>query len=153
MIQVLPLEKIRENVGREMGVSDWVVIDQDRINRFADCTGDHQWIHVDEEAAAKGPFGRTIAHGYLVLSLLSMFGADHGMVPEGTVMAINYGLNKVRFINPVPVDSRIRDHMVLAAIEEKEGDRVLFTTNHTIELEGADKPACVAESLAMFFLG
>ena len=149
--EVLPLEKIKERIGEEIGTSDWIAIDQKRINDFADCTGDHQWIHVDEEAAASGPFGKTIAHGYLTVSLFPVFSADIAIIPEGTMMAINYGMNKLRFVNPVPVNSKIRDKISLANVEEKPGGRVLVTTAHTVEIEGEDKPACVAETLTMFF--
>ncbi len=149
--EVLPIEKMKERVGQEIGLSDWVEIDQKRINDFADCTGDHQWIHVDEEAAAKGPFGKTIAHGYLTVSLFPLFSSGISVIPEGTMMAINYGMNKLRFINPVPVGSKIRDRMTLSNVEEKGGGRVLVSTGHTVEIEGEDKPACVAETLTMFF--
>ncbi len=152
MIEVLPLAKIQEKIGQELGQSEWLQIDQDRVDKFAECTGDHQWIHVDKEAAAKGPFGTTIAHGYLTLSLIPYFSGDMGVVPEGTMMAVNYGLNKVRLINPIPVGSKIKDTMVLSAIEEKSGNRILMTTTHTIEIEGQEKPACIADTLAMFFL-
>ncbi len=152
MIEVLPLDKIQEKIGKELGQSEWLEIDQDRIDKFAECTGDHQWIHVDKEAAAKGPFGTTIAHGYLTLSLIPFFSGDMGVVPEGTMMAVNYGLNKVRLLNPIPVGSKIKDTMVLSAIEEKSGNRILMTTTHTIEIEGQEKPACVADTLAMFFV-
>ena len=150
--EVLPLEKIKERIGEEIGASDWLQIDQKRINDFADCTGDHQWIHVDEEAAANGPFGKTIAHGYLTVSLLPAFSSDIAVIPEGTMMAINYGMNKLRFINPVPVDSKIRDKISLTNVEEKPGGRILVTTTHTVEIEGEEKPACVAETLTMFFM-
>ncbi len=149
--EVLPVEKLKERVGKELGVSDWLQIDQSRINQFADCTMDHQWIHVNEEAAAKGPFGKTIAHGYLTVSLLPHFSSSLSVIPEGTMMAINYGMNKLRFINPVPVGSRIRDRMTLSNVEEKGGGKILVTTTHTVEIEGKDKPACVAETLSMFF--
>ncbi len=150
-MEVLAVEKIKERVGKEIGVSDWIQVDQKRINDFADCTEDHQWIHVDEEAAAGGPFGKTIAHGYLTVSLIPFFASDISLVPEGTMMAINYGLNKLRFVTPVEVNSKIRDRIVLSNVEEKAGGRVLVTTTHTIEIEGKDKPACVAEALTMFF--
>lgn len=151
MIEVLPIEKLKERIGQEIGTSDWLEIDQNRINQFAECTADHQWIHVDEEKAAAGPFGKTIAHGFLTLSLISFFSEDNVLVPEGTMMAINYGLNKVRMLNPVPVGSKVRDIIKLGEVTEKSGGRVLVATNHTIEIEGQEKPACVAESLAMFF--
>jgi len=151
MAQLMSVEEMKKNIGQEMGVSDWIQIDQERINKFADCTEDHQFIHVDEEAAKNGPFGATIAHGYLTLSLLSYFGAQTALLPEGLKMAINYGLNKVRFLAPVKVNSRIRNRAVLKNVEEKDGGRVLVTTENTVEIEGEDKPAMVAESLAMYF--
>lgn len=152
MVEALPLTKMKERVGQELGTSDWIEIDQDRINKFADCTGDHQWIHVDEKMAAQGPFGTTIAHGFLSLSLIPYLSADNMVIPEGTAMAINYGLNKVRFINPIKVNSKVRDKAVLSNVEEKSGDRVLVTVTHTIEIENEEKPAAVAEALAMFFV-
>lgn len=149
--EILPVEEIKGRIGNEIGVSDWVDIDQKRINAFAECTGDHQWIHVDEEAAKSGPFGTTIAHGYLTVSLIPAFSAGISVVPEGTMMAINYGMNKLRFVNPVKVDSKVRDRVSLTNVEEKGGGRVLVTTTHTVEIEGEDKPACIAETLTMFF--
>jgi acyl dehydratase len=150
-VQVLPVEKIKERIGSELGVTDWFQMDQERIDRFADCTNDHQWIHVDREKAAKGPFGQTIAHGYLTISLLPHFSAGISVVPEGTMMAINYGMNKLRLVNPVKSNARIRDRIVLTDVVEKEGGRILVTTTHTIEIEGEEKPAVVAEVLSMFF--
>ncbi|MDI6798200.1 MAG: MaoC family dehydratase [Desulfatibacillaceae bacterium] len=152
MIEVLPVEKIREMLGRNLGVTDWITIDQARINAFADCTEDHQWIHVNEKMAADGPFGATIAHGFLVLSLIPKFSESIGVVPQGAYMAMNYGLNKVRFINPVKVGSRLRDTLSLTGMEEKSGNRILLTTTHTMEIEGVEKPAAIAEMLAMFFV-
>lgn len=151
MIEILPLEKIKLRIGKTIGQTDWLAIDQNRINAFADCTGDHQWIHIDEAAAAKGPFGKTIAHGFLTISLLPHFNKEIGLVPEGTTMAINYGLNKVRLLNPVVVGSELRDTLVLSDVAEKSEGRILITTTHTIEIKGQEKPACVAEALAMYF--
>ena len=150
-VEVMSVEKMKERVGNELGVTDWFQMDQERINKFADCTEDHQWIHVDEEKAAQGPFGQTIAHGYLTISLLPYFSADYALVPEGTMMAINYGINKLRLINPVKSDARIRDRIVLSEVVEKKGGRILVTTTHTIEIEGDEKPAMIAEVLSMFF--
>jgi acyl dehydratase len=152
MIEVLPVEKIKQMLGQNLGVTDWITIDQARINAFADCTEDHQWIHVNEKMAAEGPFGTTIAHGFLVLSLIPKFSESIGVVPQGAYMAMNYGLNKVRFINPVKVGSRLRDTLSLTGMEEKSGNRILLTTTHTIEIEGVEKPAAIAEMLAMFFV-
>ncbi len=150
-VEILPLEKIRERIGQELGVSDWLEIDQDRINKFAECTKDYQWIHVDEEAAAKGPFGKTIAHGYLTVSLLSHFSENFALLPEGTMMAINYGMNKLRLINPVPVGAKIRDRIALKDVADKSGGQILITTTHTVEIYGQEKAACVAEVRSMFF--
>jgi acyl dehydratase len=137
-------------VGREMGVSDWLTVDQDRINQFADCTGDHQWIHVDvERARRESPFGTTIAHGYLTLSLLPQLQQSAGFKLAGVKAGINYGLDKVRFIAPVPAGARIRDRVTLTSVEEKGGGRVLLTTRHTVEIEGEEKPAMIADSLSM----
>ena len=151
MIEVLPLDKITEKVGQELGVTDWMQVDQERINQFAECTGDHQWIHVDEEKAKAGPFGTTIAHGYLTISLIPQFSGNIGVVPEGTMMAINYGANKVRLLNPVTVGSKIRDRISLGEVTEKSGGRILVSNTHTIEIDGQEKPALVAEMLTMFF--
>ncbi len=151
-MEFIPVEKLKEMIGQEMGVSDWVQIDQGKINQFAECTGDHQWIHVDVEKAKQGPFGGPIAHGFLTLSLIPVLSGSSKYMPEGIKMAINYGLNKVRFINPVPAGSRVRSRMVLADIEERSGGRIMMTTTHNIEIEGQDKPACIAESLALFYV-
>ena len=151
-MEALPLEKFKTLIGEDNGTTDWVVIDQDKINGFADVTGDHQWIHVDIEKAKQGPFGGPIAHGFLTLSLLPVFSYAGKYAIEGATMVINYGLNKVRFISPVPVGSRVRSKMVITAIEEKKPNQILVTNTHTIEIEGQEKPACVAEALGMFFL-
>ncbi|OPL12872.1 MAG: enoyl-CoA hydratase [delta proteobacterium MLS_D] len=145
------IEAKKDLIGKEVFCSDWTDIDQDRIDAFADCTRDHQWIHVDREKAAAGPFGTTIAHGFLTLSHIPFFSYQMPVRFEDAKMSINYGLNKVRFLNPVPSGSRIRDRVVLTDLEERPGDRVLMTTTHTIEIEGQEKPACVAESLGMLF--
>lgn len=148
------VEQMKSKIGQETGVSDWFLIDQNRINRFAASTEDHQWIHTDVERAAQGPFAKTIAHGFLTLSLIpamsryQKIGFDESQVE----MVLNYGLNKVRFLNPLPVNSRIRSRMVLADVQEKSPGRVLLTTRHTIEIEGKDDPACVAEIIGMYVL-
>jgi acyl dehydratase len=145
------LENAATFVGRELGVSDWLTVDQDRINQFADCTGDHQWIHVDvERAKRESPFGTTIAHGYLTLSLLPSLQQSAGFKMTGVKAAINYGLDRARFIAPVPAGARIRDHITLTSVEDKGGGRVLLTTRHTVEIEGEEKPAMIADTLAMF---
>lgn len=136
-------------VGKEIGVSDWVVVDQDRINKFADATGDHQWIHVDVEKAKKEmPGGKTIAHGYLTLSLVPML--THGISRVKQVSrGINYGSNKVRFTNMVPAGSRVRARQKLIAADPVQGNGIRFTAEITIEIEGQDRPACVAEVMSI----
>ena len=145
------MDEINNHIGKDIGVSDWVQIDQDRINAFADCTGDHQWIHVNPPLAKRGLFGTTIAHGYLLLSLLVMMSNRMSAVPTGTKMVVNYGLNKVRFVTPVKVGSRIRNHAVLKQAEDKGSGRILVTIMNTIEIEKEEKPALVAETLSMYF--
>jgi len=154
MNQKAVAEKLKGSVGQVVGVSDWLVVDQKRIDQFAECTDDHQWIHVDIEKAAKGPFGKTIAHGFLTLSLISgMSNCIQLPFDKSEVqMSINYGLNKVRFLNPVPVNSKVRTRVTLAGVEEKAPGRILLTYSHAIEIEGQTKPACAAETLAMVFL-
>ncbi len=133
--------------GTELGVSEWISITQERIDQFAAATGDHQWIHVDAERAAKGPFGTTIAHGYLTLSLLPFFGA-HVYAFAGDRARVNYGVNKVRFMSPVPVDSKLRAHIELAEVNDiPKGQQAIL--RFTIEIDGVDKPACVAESVVL----
>lgn len=133
-------------VGQVIGESDWVTIDQQRINLFADATGDHQWIHIDPEKAAKGPFGTPIAHGFLTLSLIPDLSAK-AMRVNDTRMGVNYGLNRVRFPSPVPVNSRVRAVIKLLSYEPIEGGAQV-TTEVTIEREGSSKPVCVAETVA-----
>lgn len=151
MTTLIPhLADLANRVGQVLGVSDWFLVDQDRINRFADATGDHQWIHVDPQRAAAGPFGGTVAHGFLTLSLLPWF-FDHGFEVGDARMGLNYGLNKVRFPAPVPVNSRLRAHFKLLGFEPLEGGAQLLV-EATIECEGQAKPVCVAESLTRRFI-
>ncbi|MBC7647779.1 MAG: MaoC family dehydratase [Vitreoscilla sp.] len=133
-------------VGQEVAVSDWLLITQQQVNLFAEATGDHQWIHVDPEKAAKGPFGGPIAHGFLTLSLIPKFFESSFDIAQSR-MGVNYGLNKVRFTSPVPVGSRLRARMKLLASEQIANDGVQMTWEVTVEREGTDKPVCVAESL------
>ena len=133
-------------VGQDLGSSDWVLVEQQRIDLFAQATGDHQWIHVDPVRAAAGPFGATVAHGFLTLSLLPLF-FEQGFAIDDVKMGINYGLNKVRFMSPVRVGSRVRGRFVLRGYQPLEGGAQL-TVESTIELEGSDKPACVAETVS-----
>jgi acyl dehydratase len=147
-LTVLPLAKLKEAVG-EVRTSDWLEITQEMINSFADCTNDHNFIHVDPERARTGPFGRTIAHGFLTLSLVSRLAATCIWLPEGVKDVLNYGLNRVRFIRPVPSGSRIRSVMKLDGAEEKGNGRVLITIHHTVLVEGSDEPALTAEWLGL----
>ena len=139
------LSELAALIGQELGCSDWMVIEQDRIDRFADATGDHQWIHVDPERAAAGPFGAPIAHGFLTLSLLPMM-FEGGFAIEDVRMGVNCGLNRVRFVSPVRVGSRLRARLRLLRYEAIEGGAQL-TVEATVEIEGSAKPVCVAESL------
>lgn len=138
------------SVGSHLGYSDWLEITQERINAFADATDDHQWIHVDPEAAKNGPFGTTIAHGYLTLSLAVRFVSEIFSV-EGVSMGVNYGTNKVRFISPVPVGSKLRAGGVLAGVDEVPGG-VQATIDLTFEVDGAEKPACAAQVLYRLYV-
>ncbi|MBW0017928.1 MAG: MaoC family dehydratase [Mycobacterium sp.] len=136
-------------VGDTIGQSDWVTVTQENVNMFADATGDHQWIHVDPERAAKGPFGTTIAHGYLTLSLLPRL--MHQMYTvNGIKLAINYGLNKVRFPAPVPVGSRVRATSTLLGVDDVGNGATQATVSTTVEIDGSAKPACVAESIVRY---
>ena len=144
------LTTIRQFVGRELGVSDWLTVDQERINQFAACTGDHQWIHVDvERARRESPFGAPIAHGYLTLALLPQFQYAIGLIPRDATQAINYGLDRVRFLAPIKAGAQIRNRVLLLAAEDKGGGRVLIKTQNTVEVAGERTPAMVAEALAM----
>jgi acyl dehydratase len=145
------LKDMEKSIGKEIFLSDWTQVTQEQINQFADSTKDHQWIHVDVEKAAKGPFGQTIAHGFLTLSHLPFFSYQVPLKMEGAAMSINYGLDRVRFLNPVVSGAKIRDRIVLTALEEKPGNRLLMTQTHTIEIEGQEKPACIAQALGMVF--
>ncbi|WP_432283248.1 MaoC family dehydratase [Aminobacter sp. BA135] len=145
-------EELRANIGQELGVSDWVLVDQSRIDAFADCTGDRQWIHVDpERAKRRSPFRTTVAHGFLTLSLIGALVQEIGVVPENTLAAFNYGLDKVRFISPVKVGSRVRLRTVLMSMDDKGPGQYLLKAENTIEIEGEDKPALVAETLVMLY--
>ncbi|MER6146128.1 MaoC family dehydratase [Streptomyces sparsogenes] len=143
-------DELRSAVGEDLGPSDWLEVDQKRIDLFADATGDHQWIHVDPEKAATGPFGTTIAHGYLTLSLLPAF-TPQLLNVEGVRMGINYGVNKVRFPSPVPVGSRLRATGRVAEVTEVADGGFQVTLVVTVEREGGDKPVCVAESVARYY--
>ena len=136
--------------GKELGVSAWTTVDQARIDEFAHCTGDHQWIHTDvERARRESPFGGPIAHGYLTLSLIAGMAVEIGIVPSDALACFNYGLNKVRFIAPVKSGARVRCRIVLAEITPQGGGRYLVRMDNTVEIEGEDKPALIAETLAV----
>ncbi|HEX5987497.1 MAG TPA: MaoC family dehydratase [Nocardioides sp.] len=141
------LDELTEAVGQELGTSPWLEIDQDRIDAFADATRDHQWIHVDRERAAKGPFGGTIAHGYFTLALIPWI-ANEVFKLDTPGAKLNYGVNKVRFPNPVKVGSRVRGHVTLTGVEDVPAGKQM-TLKYVIEIEGEIKPACVAETVVL----
>jgi len=146
------LDDIRTRVGEDIGVSGWFEIGQQRIEEFADATEDRQFIHVDPEAAAQTPFGGTIAHGFLSLSMLSRMAADVMLIPDSTRMAVNYGLDRVRFIAPVRSGKRIRGRFVLDSVEEKAPGQILMRHTVTVEIEGEERPALTAEWLGLIFI-
>jgi acyl dehydratase len=146
------LEEIESRVGQEVGVSSWLIIDQARIDAFAEATEDRQFIHVDPQAAAETPFGGTIAHGFLSLSLLSGMAAEATLFPQGLKMAINYGLDRVRFLAPVRSGSRVRGRFTLDSVEEKAHGQWLMRHNITVEIEGEQKPALTAQWLGLMIV-
>ena len=148
-MKILPIEEIQNMIGQEIGVSEWFEIDQERINQFADTTLDHQFIHVDPEKATP-LFGSTIAHGFLSLSLIPHLTSQAVLAPENLKHVFNYGLDKVRFINPVNVGSKVRTLSKVVSVDDKGDGRYLMKTEITMEIDGVDKPAFVAESLSMF---
>ncbi len=146
------LDEIRSKVGQEIGVSDWILVDQARIDAFAKVTEDHQFIHVDPVAASKTPFGGTIAHGFLSLSLLSRMAADVFLIPDGVKMAVNYGFERVRFLAPVRSGKRVRGRFTLASVEEKRPGQWQFVHQVTVEIEDEPKPALTAEWIGLIFV-
>jgi len=148
---IAPLDEIRARTGTEVGISTWLTVDQARITEFADATDDHQFIHVDPEAAAKTQFGGTIAHGFLTLSLLSRMAADAMLVPEGIKLAVNYGFDRVRFLAPVKSGRRVRGRFTLDSIEEKAPGQWLLRHTVTVEIEDEGKPALTAQWLGLMF--
>jgi acyl dehydratase len=152
MATITPQE-LQTKVGQNIGTSEWVLVDQDMINKFADATGDHQFIHIDEEKAKLTPFGGTIAHGFLTLSLIPMLGAktDSPKI-DGIKMGVNYGGNKVRFLAPVRSGKRVRSHVKLLELDEKRPGQWQQTNEITVEIEGEDKPALIAEWITQFFI-
>jgi acyl dehydratase len=148
---VATLDEIRAKVGQPVGTSDWIEVGQDRIGQFADATEDHQFIHVDPAAAAAAGFGGTIAHGFLSLSLLSRMAADVMLIPDSARMALNYGLDRVRFLAPVKVGKRVRGHFTLDGVDEKAPGQLLIRQTVTVEIEGEEKPALTAQWLGLIF--
>ncbi|MBC3365442.1 MaoC family dehydratase [Pseudomonas sp. SWRI154] len=148
----VPVTALKDYVGKELGRSDWLTIDQDRINLFAEATGDFQFIHVDPVKAAQTPFGSTIAHGFLSLSLMPKLMEDILILPEGVKMVVNYGLDSVRFIQPVKVDSKVRLKVDLVEVTEKKPGQWLLKAIATLEIEGSEKPAYIAEPLSLCFV-
>ena len=145
------LDEIRSRTGEEIGVSSWLTVDQPRIDAFAEATEDRQFIHTDPAAAAQTPFGGTIAHGFLSLSLLSRMGAEAMLIPEGVKMAVNYGLDRVRFLAPVKSGMRVRGRFTLDSIEEKAPGRWLMRHHVTVEIDGEERPALTAVWLGLIF--
>jgi acyl dehydratase len=150
MSRVVTKNELLSMVGWKSVPSDWFEIDQERISAFADATEDHQFIHIDPERAAETPFGGTVAHGFLTLSLLPRLWEAISVVPDGTVMAVNYGLNKVRFVQVVRSGSRVRAHLEIVDVKEKDGGRILVTSQVTVSIAGQEKPALIAETLVLF---
>jgi acyl dehydratase len=148
---IASLDEIRAQIGCEIGVSSWLTVDQERILAFAEATEDRQFIHTDPSTAAQTPFGGTIAHGFLTLSLLSRMGAEAMLIPDGVKMAVNYGLDRVRFLAPVRSGRRVRGRFTLDSVEEKAPGQVLMRHIVTVEVEGEDKPALTAQWLGLIF--
>lgn len=151
MKTVVPAAELADYIGRDLGHSEWFEIDQERIDVFADVTEDHQFIHVDEERARSGPFGGTIAHGFLTLALLTRLTRDCGLAPEGTVMGVNYGFDRVRFVQPVRAGQRVRARVKPLSVFERQPGQYLIKSEVTVEIDGEDKPALVAEWLGLAF--
>ena len=150
----LTLAGLNERIGQELGVSDWVAIDQARIDTFASCTGDHQWIHVDvERAKRESPFQGPIAHGYLTLAMVAPLAIEIGIIPTDAAAGLNYGVEKVRFLAPVPAGARVRLHVSLSGVEPRDNGQVIMKTLNTLEVEGSEKPALIAETLALLIPG
>jgi acyl dehydratase len=150
----LTLSNINDFVGRELGVSNWMTVEQSRINQFAACTGDHQWIHVDvDRAKRESPFGGAVAHGYLTLALIAPLSIEIGVVPKDAAAGFNYGIDKVRFLAPVKAGARVRLRVVLVGVEPKDAGQLVIKTRNTLEIDGSDKPALIAETLALLVPG
>lgn len=152
-VKIVPKDEMVNAIGTKFEPSAWIDVTQERINTFADCTEDHQFIHVDEEAAKNTPFGGTIAHGFLTLSLLSKMVEGNGVIPENAVMGLNYGFDKVRFLAPVASGKRVRCHSEVLNVDRKDDNRFLVKQGVSVEIEGEDTPALVAEWLSMVIAG
>jgi len=152
-IKVVPKDQMVEQIGTKLEPGAWVTLEQERINTFADCTEDHQFIHIDEEKAAQTPFGGTIAHGFLTLSMLVKMTEETGIMPENTIMGMNYGFDKIRFLAPVRAGKRVRAHCEIANVARKDDSRFLTTQTISVEIEGEDTPALVAQWLVMTVAG
>lgn len=152
-IKIVPKDELVNAVGTTFEPGEWVEIKQERINAFADCTEDHQFIHLDEEKAAQTPFGGTIAHGFLTLSMLVKMVENSGVFPENVVMGINYGFDKIRFLTPVRAGKRVRAHVTISAVDRKDDNRFLIKQSVSVEIEGEDTPALVADWLSMVVAG
>ncbi len=152
-MKTVSLEEAKAMIGKESGVSEWITLGQERINEFADVTEDHQFIHINQEMAKKTPFGGTVAHGFLTLSMLAKMGETASVVLDGVKMGVNYGFDKVRFLAPVPSGGKIRGRFVVASVDEKRPGQVLITYDVTVEIEGGEKPALIAQWMGMQFTG
>ena len=149
-IEGYSLRTVSDFVGKELGVSNWVQVEQPRIDQFAECTGDHQWIHVDpKRASAESPYGGTIAHGFLTLSMVATMAMEGGSMPADARAGLNYGMDKLRYMAPVKAGARVRCRIELVSAEDKGGGNTLIKTRNTLEIEGQNKPALVAEMLTM----
>jgi acyl dehydratase len=143
------IAEMGKHIGQELGVSDWVTIDQSRIDAFASCTGDNQWIHVDvERAKRESPYRGPVAHGYLTLSMVAPLSVQIGILPKDAAAGLNYGVDKARFLAPVPAGARVQLRVVLVSLEPKDGGKAIMKTQNTLEVEGSEKPALIAETLA-----
>lgn len=152
-VKIVPKEEMASAVGTKYEPSAWIEVTQDRINTFADCTEDHQFIHIDAEKAAATPFGGTIAHGFLTLSLLAKMLEGNGIMPENTVMGLNYGFDKVRFLAPVKSGKRVRANVEVKSVDQKDDNRFLICNSVSVEIEGEETPALVADWLSMVITG
>ena len=148
------LANVKVWVGQEIGVSDWLLVDQARIDKFAECTGDHQWIHVDvERAKRESPYRTPVAHGYLTLSLIGSLSQQVGVVPSDAAAGLKYGIDKARFLAPVPAGARVRLRVTVDGVDEKSNGQILLKTKSVLEIENSDKPARIAETLTLLYAG